>query len=280
MNEISDVENTNSFDAKVTELLKELARETDKVKRSEFFRQYLETLAKFWKYSYRNQLMIMSQMPKASRVAGFRKWRQLGRWVRKDSKAIRILAPRFRKVMELDESGALVEKEEVVYFHPVGVFDISQTEGKPLPDVDIAVQGDNRKGFLDSLIKFCESRKIKVDFKAFGIKGLYGYSKGGQIAITNTESINTQANTMIHEIAHELLHQANPMSRQRKEIQAEGVAYVVTRHFGMKNKSFNYLALYNANYKRIMDSLKAISRASKEIIEFLEGRISSSSSFP
>ena len=172
--------------------------------------------------------------------------------------------------MELDESGAMVEKEEVVYFIPVPVFDLSQTEGQPLPEVEISMEGDNYKGFLDNLLAFCESKKIKVNFRNLGINGLYGYSKGGQIAITNTESINTQVNTMIHEVAHELLHKTNPMGRQRKEIQAEGVAYVVTRHFGMENKSFNYLALYHANYKKIMENMKAISRAAKEIIEFLE----------
>ena len=63
------------------------------------------------------------------------------------------------------------------------------------------------------------------------------------------------------------------MSRQRKEIQAEGTAYVVGQHFGMENKSFNYLALYDANYKRIMENLKAIAKASKEVIGWLEERI-------
>jgi hypothetical protein len=104
---------------------------------------------------------------------------------------------------------------------------------------------------------------------------MLGYSKGGQIAITNTESVNTQVNTMIHEVAHELLHKGKRLTKQTCEIQAEGVAYVVTRHFGMENRSYNYLALYDANYRKIMENLRAISTASKAIIEFLEGRICS-----
>jgi len=80
-------------------------------------------------------------------------------------------------------------------------------------------------------------------------------------------------NTMIHEIAHELLHKGKMTGRQQREIQAEGVAYVVTKHFGMGNKSFNYLALYSADYKKIMENLKSIAKASREVIEFLEGRI-------
>lgn len=83
--------------------------------------------------------------------------------------------------------------------------------------------------------------------------------------------LNTQVNTMVHEIAHELLHNENKeLSKQHKEIQAEGTAYVVTKYFGLENKSFNYLALYDADYHKIMENLKAIAEASKEIIEFLE----------
>ena len=138
--------------------------------------------------------------------------------------------------------------------------------------IDITVDGDNNAGFLQKLLEFCSARNIKVDFKNLGINGLYGYSKGGQIALTNTESINTQANTLLHEIAHELLHRITKLDRQQSEIQAEGVAYVVTKHFGMENKSFNYLALYDADYKKIMENLKSIAGASREIIGFLEKR--------
>jgi len=265
--------NAHRFLWEVINHLKQLAADTDKVRCSEFFQQYLEIMSKFWKYSYHNQLLIAHQMPDATKIAGFRKWREMGRWVRKGSKGIRILAPRLQKITELDKSGKLIEKEEAVDFFPVSVFDISQTEGEPLPEVEITISGDNCGGYLDSLVDFCHARKIKVSFKELHVNGLYGYSKGGQIAITSTESINTQVNTLIHEIAHELLHRGIPLSKQQREIQAEGVAYVVTKHFGIENRSFNYLALYSANYKKIMESLKAIAGASKEIIGFLEGRI-------
>jgi len=150
----------------------------------------------------------------------------------------------------MDESGQLIEEEEVTGFFPASIFDISQTEGQPLPDIDITVDGDNCRYFLQYLLDFCTSKNIKVDFRNLGINGLYGYSKSGQIAVTNTESINTQVNTIIHEIAHELLHKSKMLSRRQREIQAEGVAYVVTKHFGMENKSFHYLALYDADTRR------------------------------
>jgi len=144
-----------------------------------------------------------------------------------------------------------------------------------MPDIDITVTGDNYKDFLDHLVSLCKDKNIEVNFENLGINGLFGYSKGSEIAITNTESINTQVNTITHEIVHELFHKGeNSFSKQKREIQAEGTAYVVTKHFGMENKSFNYLALYDADYKKIMDNLKSIAETSKEIIEFLEKEMS------
>jgi hypothetical protein len=143
-----------------------------------------------------------------------------------------------------------------------------------LPDIDICIDGDSCKEFLKHLLDFCDSRNIKVDFRNLGINDLYGYSLGGQIAIADTKSINTQVNTLIHEVAHEILsHKDQKIDRQQREIQAEGVAYVVTKHFSMENKSVSYLAFYDADYKKIMENLKAISEASREIIEFLNSRI-------
>ena len=251
--------------------LKDLASETDEFKRSEFFRQYLDVMSKFWKYSYHNQLLICCKMPDATRVAGFRTWQELNRNVKKGSKAIKILAPSRKKVTETDPITNEEKEKQITLFIPVNVFDISQTEGEDLPDIEISVKGDNYKDFLDNLVSLCKEKAIEVNFKNLGINGLYGYSKGGQIAITNTESINTQVNTIIHEIAHELLHKkGSTLSKEEKEIQAEGTAYVVTRHFGLENRSFNYLALYDADYKKIMENLKSVAEASKEIIEFLE----------
>ena len=252
-------------------LIEELAEEIDKVKQSDFFRNYLDTMSRFWKYSYHNQMLIFRQMPTATRIAGFRKWQEMNRWVKKGSKSIRILAPFVRKKIEVDPKTG--EEKAITYYCPVSVFDESQTKGQPLPEIDITINGDGYRDFLNHLIDFYKSKNMKVDFKSLGINGLYGYSMGGQIVIADTTTINTQVNTLIHEVAHEILsHKDHQIGRQQKEIQAEGVAYVVTKHFGMQNKSFNYLALYHTDYKKIMENLKAIAEASKEIIEFLENK--------
>jgi hypothetical protein len=257
--------------SQIEDRLKGLALETDEFKRSEFFKQYLDVISKFWKYSYHNQMLICCRMPDATKVAGFRTWQTLNRSVLKGSKAIKILAPYKKKVTDTDSVTKEEKERRVILFIPVSVFDVSQTEGEALPDIDISVTGDNYDDFLDNLVSLCKKRSIEVKFENLGVNGLYGYSKGGQITVTNTESINTQVNTLIHEIAHELLHKKeNTLSKQEREIQAEGTAFVVTRHFGIENKSFNYLALYDADYKKIIDNLKSVAEASKEIIEFVE----------
>ena len=264
---------SNQFLKEIEAKLKDLAEETDRFKRSAFFKEYLDTMSRFWDYSYHNQLLIHFRMPSATRVAGFKAWQSLKRNVKKGSKAIKILAPYKRVVSEINPQTMEEEEKEMTLFFPVNVFDISQTEGEPLPEIDISIEGDDWKNFLKQLKKFCKSHRIKVDFRNLGINGLYGYSKGGEIAVSSTESINTQVNTIIHEIAHELLHkekERKSLSKQQKEIQAEATAYVVTKHFNLRNKSFNYLALYDADYKKIMENLKAVAEASKEIIGFLE----------
>jgi hypothetical protein len=192
--------------SQIEDRLKDLASETDEFKKSEFFRQYLDVISKFWKYSYHNQMLICCRMPDATRVAGFRTWQTLNRRVLKGSKAIKILAPYRKKVTDTDSVTKEEKEKRITLFIPVSVFDISQTEGEALPDIDISVTGDNYNDFLDNLVSMCNDKCIEVKFENLGINGLYGFSKGGKIAVTNTESINTQVNTLIHEIAHELLH--------------------------------------------------------------------------
>lgn len=252
----------NSLTTQIESRLKELAQDTDDFRKSEFFQNYLDTMSKFWDYSYHNQLLIYFAYPSATRVAGYKTWQKLGRQVQKGCKSIQILAPSTKKVEQDDE-------EEITYFFPVSVFDISQTEGQELPSVDVELSGEDKKWLLDKLVEFCTQKGIKVEFKSLGVNGLYGYSRGEEIAIASQSSVNMQVSTLIHEIAHELLHQKSSLSKQQKEIQAESVAYVISRHFGLDTRSMNYLALYDADYKKIMENLSEISLVVKEVMDFV-----------
>ena len=128
--------------------VKELAEETDSFKRSEAFKKYLEVMSRFWRYSYHNQFLILIQKPDATRVMGFRKWNRLKRHVIKGEKGIKILCPSYYKVKEEDpETGEETEVKKMGFI--VGnVFDISQTNGEPLPEIEIRIKGDNYIDFF------------------------------------------------------------------------------------------------------------------------------------
>ena len=249
----------------VEQALKQLANETEEAKKSDFFKDYLNIISRFWDYSPYNQLLIYLQMPSASRVAGFHKWKQLGRNIMKGSKAIRILAPATKKSNKLLDNCQENKEETITYFRPVSVFDISQTEGKPLPDIDIESEGQT-EGILENLLVFCEKQGFKVAFEELR-DDLHGYASNNSIAINKNKSNNTQINTLLHEIAHALLHKNSILSKEQKEIQAEAVAYVAARHFNIETKSFNYLALHDANHEKIMENLKVITETARLILK-------------
>jgi|SRR3989344_543397 len=260
------------FEQLAEEYIRQLAEETDAVRKSSLFQNYLDTMTRFWQYSYHNQLLIHVQNPNASRVAGFRTWNNLGRHIKARSKAIKILAPYSKKTKEKDL--ATGEEKEVIrtYFWPVNVFDISQTKGKELPSIDIEIHGDDHKPLLEKLLEFCKTRNIAVEFKDLGINGLYGYSQGGKIAIDSKQAANMQVSTLVHEITHELLHQTpegKKFSKNEKELQAESTAYVVCKSLGLNPKSPNYLALFKADKEGIMANMETIASAAKGILGYI-----------
>src|SRR3989344_7242712 len=157
-----------SLDKKVEEYVTRLADETDAVRQSEWFKEYLDSMAKFWRYSYRNQLLIFIQKQNATRVAGFRTWNELGRFVNKGVKAIKILAPFTKKIVKKDLQTGEEKEISQTYFVPVNVFDVSQTNGKDLPKIEIEIQGNEYKPLLEKLLTYCASVNITVEFKKLG----------------------------------------------------------------------------------------------------------------
>jgi len=245
--------------------LKELAAETDEVKQSEEFTKFVEVMSKFHKYSFHNQMLIMIQNPDATLVAGYKAWQKMGRQVQKGEKSIRILAPGQSKRIETDDNGDETEKM-VRYFFSVSVFDISQTDGDPLPIPDHRVSDDSWRPFLDGLLSLCKDKGIAVDFTKLGW-GVGGVSSGGKIEINGDNTVNEQVGTTIHEIAHEILHRQNrEISSEQREIEAESVTHVVLTHFGLESKSAVYIASWNGDHEKMMASMQSISKAVKEIV--------------
>jgi len=245
---------------KIKQHLEELAQETDKARKSEEMVRYLDFCAKFHQYSPSNIWLILLAKPDASYVAGFHKWKGMGRWVRKGEHGISILAPVLIKVE--DEDG--LEEKRLVGFRVVYVFDVSQTEGEPLPPVPDWKSPEKNLELQRKLIDFAKVNGIKVTIEP--LRGeTQGVSMGGRIIL----SPEAGTKTLIHELAHELLHQVenNQLSRKIKELEAESVAFVVCKHFGLDNLNCpNYIALYNVSITEMFGQMSRIQSIANEII--------------
>ena len=267
---------------KIAQYMAELAELTDKAKFSKEMQEYFEFASKFHNYSWNNRLLIWMQKRNASRVAGFRTWQSLGRRIKKGEKGIMIFAPRFYKVKvkdtEIDkETGEIIEVEreqERVYFVPVYVFDVSQTEGKPLPELKLDY-GSNTDHFPD-LLKAIEAGLAKEGIAVYYTEleeDPYGYTEGKTITINSRKSVDDRLRTLIHEFAHFKLHfndDRYKYSKKEKETHAEATSYVVCKFYNVPSKAFNYLALYRSDSEMILNSVKIVSMAVGDMIRIIE----------
>ncbi|ULR39694.1 ArdC-like ssDNA-binding domain-containing protein [Thermus sp. NEB1569] len=196
---------------------------------TEAFLDYLKAMGRFHRYSFRNTLLIWLQKPEATLVAGLRTWNELGRRVRKGEKGIRILAPVVRRVVEVDEEGKEVEVEQVVGFRTAVVFDISQTEGQPLPEPPM------NRGSEDLFPRLLEACPFRVVEASLGER--HGDTDGQVIRVNRDLPPGEKAATLLHEWAHALLHfdeAGRGLPRGVKELEAEAVAYAVGTRLGLE----------------------------------------------
>jgi antirestriction protein ArdC len=224
----------------------------------------LTTMARFHKYSWHNICLIASQCPSATRVAGFQTWRTLGRFVRKGEKGIAILAPIIgRRESEPADTNA----RTVVGFRAAYVFDVSQTDGEPLPEPGDASgdPGANTAVLRRAILE----RGITIE-SVDDLHGAMGISSGGCIRLLNGLSPATEFTTLVHEYAHELLHHVDdrPASRDTRELEAEAVAFVVGGTVGLDtaNASRDYIHLYRGDREALARSLDRIQRAASMIL--------------
>lgn len=229
------------------------------------FRKMIDAMAQFSDYSLRNQIILW--LDDCSQVASFKQWKEQGRKVKKGAKATWILAPSFKTITKKDEITGEEEKKKILnYFVSVPVFDIAQTEGKPV----------ERNMTIKSDIAFA-----KVEKAAEELGYIVGYSSlstnmGGYICeegIFLNSNLNQIENTatLIHELAHgELGHleSRNLSTKSQKEQEAEMVTAIVCKHFGIVRKSEFYLKCWSTNEK-ILKSFEEINKVSTRIIEKL-----------
>ncbi len=279
---------------KIDAVLKQLKEGVENVQNSENFRQFLLTMSKFHDYSIGNLILIAIQKPDATQVAGFNTWKELGRWVKKGEKGIAILAPVLpprptcpvcgakipRGARYCPRCGEPVEGEEAIevtpaYFKVVYVFDVSQTEGKELPEFEVPVlTGEANEELFGKVLALAKAEGLTVSFepRPYEDPSLKGQYFGKSIWVRPEEPRAQQLKTLLHEVAHYYSESVFHISRRDAETIAESAAFAVGAHFGFDTgvRSFPYVALWAQDKKVLEENLAAIRRVTTTILERLE----------
>ena len=287
---------------RVREITAQLEQGVKDLFESERYQEYLKAMSKFHDYSLNNTMLIVMQKPDASLVAGYGKWRdEFERHVKRGEKGIKILAPAPYKVKrEVEKTDPdtgqpiigsdgkpVVEEKEITIpsFKVVSVFDVSQTEGKEIPNLSAdALTGDIEQ-YEDFFRALELTSPVPVEFENI-TSGAHGYYDNAEkrIAINEGESELQTVKTLIHEIAHAKLHdidltaaldEQNIPNRRTREVEAESVAYTVCQHFGLDTSdySFGYITGWSSDkdIKELKTSLETIRATANDLITEIEG---------
>ncbi len=289
---------------KVKEITEKLEAGIQELMESTKFKEYLKCLSKFHNYSLGNTILIAMQKPDATLVAGYTAWKnQFGRQVQKGETGIRILAPTpYKKRMEVDvvdpatgrprmhpDGTKVTEMREIMVpaFKVVNVFDVSQTDGRPLPSIGVnELSGDVKQyGLLFEALK--RSCPVPIGFEQIdsGAKGYY-HTVDHRIALQEGMSQVQTIKTLIHEMTHQHLHSKDPkemspeeprLTRNAKEVEAESVAYTVAQHYGIETSdySFAYIAGWSQgkDTPELKASLDRIRQAADELITGIDAQL-------
>ena len=269
---------------------------------SERYREYLRVMSKFHNYSFNNTLLIAMQKPDASLVAGFSAWKNnFGRNVIKGQKGIKIIAPSPYKVKQemkkidphtqqpiIGKDGKPVTEEKEITipaYTVVSVFDVSQTEGKELPDIAVDELTGDVERYRDFFAALEKTSPVPIGFEQIpGSSHGYYHLEDKRIAIQEGMSELQTLKTAIHEIAHAKLHdidlnapeneQQPRVDRRTREVEAESVAYTVCQHYGLDTSdySFGYVAGWSSGRElsELKNSLETIRSAAAEIINSID----------
>lgn len=287
---------------RVKEITAQLEQGVKDLFASQRYQEYLNAMSKFHDYSLNNTLLIVMQKPDASLVAGYGKWRdEFERHVKRGEKGIKILAPApykvKREIPKIDpDSGQpiigkdgkpVTEEKEITIpnYKVVSVFDVSQTEGKEIPDLSVDSLTGGIEQYEDFFRALERTSPVPVSFEPIP-SGAHGYYSNAdkRIAINEGESELQTVKTLIHEIAHAKLHdidltaatdeQSRP-SRRTREVEAESIAYTVCQHFGLDTSdySFGYIAGWSSDKEitELKASLETIRTTASELITEIEG---------
>lgn len=230
---------------------------------SENFSEFERLLRNFHNYSLNNLLLILSQKPNATRIAGFNTWKKMERNVKKGEKGIMIIAPNTKKIV----TGSDSDEEEVIFkvtgFRPVYVFDISQTEGKDLVEELLDMEIKDEYEGLGEIITKIENMGYKVEWYDESIQGEHGFvvKPNNIIHVLSNQASGQKASTILHEWTH---LQCSNMDVETEEVIAQSVSYFIMARMGLDTSWYTakYLQRW-ANTKKWEDIAKLLSTADK-----------------
>lgn len=248
----------------VDQAVQQLSEELNAGK-SDTLKAFLAMAAKFHRYSFGNVMLIASQRPDATRVAGYRTWQSMGRQVRKGEKGITIIAPMLLK----QEAEPGQDPEKVLRFKATTVFDVSQTDGEELPK-PAQMQG-TPKEHLQRLERFITDKGIVLEVR-MDIGQAAGVSMGGHICIRPELTPPERFSVLAHELAHEMLHHGEHAERgdkQTRELEAEAVAYIVSTGIGLEpgTACSDYIQAYGGDAEKLAAVLDRVQKTAASILD-------------
>lgn len=245
---------------------------------SQALRDYLNTMARFHRYSIGNVMLILLQCPQATHVAGYHTWKTLGRQVKMGERGILILAPVIRARTRSEGSSEIPPGDDeqpsshVIGFRAAHVFDVSQTEGQALPE--LATAAGSPGDYTERLRGLVRQLAIELEYSE-ELGTADGVSQGGLIKIREGLTPAQEFAVLVHELAHELLHKSEATraqtDRSLRELEAEAVSYVVSEAVGLDTQAAatDYIQLYRGDAQTLATSLEAIRGVATRILSAL-----------
>lgn len=287
-----------SLDDRIAAFNLELDRAVADLASDDNWRAWLDMQSQFHRYSFANTMLIHLQTGgRATRVAGFRAWQEkFNRTVNKGEKAIAIRAPKTVWVTKKDtndnvvkgKDGKPVKEKRIVGFTLTSVFDVSQTSGDPLPEIERELSEDPPEGFVDDMVAAAEALGYTVEFRemnshANGTAQGWTSPRDKQIVVDASQTPGSQAATLAHELGHVAAGHCDPENdgkyhvgeggcRGRFEIEAESIAYAITRANGMSMDGSKLSAQYVAGWSKhdkdgLRESAETVAKATKKVLE-------------
>ena len=282
---------------KLDEIMNQLEEGVSNLFTSDKYRQYLDTMSQFHNYSINNCILIAMQKPDATQVAGYNVWKnKFNRQVLKGEKGITIIAPspyKTKRSVEIKDANGnpildvlgkpITEEKEVTIqaFKPCKVFDVSQTDGEPLPEIvsDLTNPVNDYDRYLQA-IKDVSPVPVRFDEIKSGAKGFYSHTNS-EIVIQRGLPEEQTIKTMIHEVAHAKLGHGGKddvLSRNTREVQAESVAYASCKALGLNTEdySFGYIAGWSSgkDMKELKENLQIIKDQTNQIVSGIKEKLS------